>query len=64
MILNTERGASRFNSLLSMLHLENRMISKDEDLSENLLVPIDYGPINKILGGWKSKSVDYVRQYL
>ena len=63
-ILNTERGASRFNSLLSMLHLENRMISKDEDLSENLLVPIDYGPINKILGGWKSKSVDYVRQYL
>ena len=63
-ILNTERGASRFNSLLSMLHLENRMISIGEDLSENLLVPIDYAPINKILDGWKSKSVDYMRQYL
>ena len=63
-ILNSERGASRFDSLLGMLHLENRMISENEKLSESLLMPIDYEPINKILDDWKRKSIDYMKKWL
>lgn len=63
-ILNPERGSSRFVSLLSMLHLEHRMISIDGELSKSLLSPIDYSQINKILYDWKCKSIDYLQQWL
>ena len=63
-ILNPERGSSRFVSLLSMLHLEHRMISIDGELSKSLLSPIDYSQINKILDDWKYKSIDYLQQWL
>lgn len=63
-ILNPERGSSRFVSLLSMLHLEHRMIYIDGELSKSLLSPIDYSQINKILDDWKYKSIDYLQQWL
>lgn len=63
-ILNPERGSSRFVSLLSMLHLEHRMISIDGELSKSLLSPMDYSQINKILDDWKCKSIDYLQQWL
>ena len=41
-ILNVERGASRFFSLLNMFHLEDRMVVVGGELTERLLMPIDY----------------------
>ena len=63
----------KFNEFysLTIVHSRDIILVKGVDYmnitkqkSQNLLVPIDYAPINKILDGWKSKSVDYMRQYL
>lgn len=63
-ILNIERGASRFISLLSMFHLENRVVAVGEELRAELLMPIDYESVNKILDSLKEASLDYLKQYL
>lgn len=62
-ILNSERGASRFISLLSILGLENRLISTGDEVSEEHLRPIDYTEVNKILNEWKLKSINYIRKW-
>ena len=59
-ILNSERGASRFISLLCILGLENRLISTVGEVSEEHLRPIDYTEVNKILNEWKLKSINYL----
>ena len=64
MILNIERGASRFISLLSMLHLENRVVAVGEELRKELLMPVDYESVNKILDSLKETSLDYLKRYL
>lgn len=63
-ILNSERGASRFISLLSIFHLENRLISTSKELLEEHFMPIDYTLINEILIDWKKQSIDYIKRYL
>lgn len=63
-ILNSERGASRFISLLSTFHLENRLISIGGEVSEEHLKPIDYTSVNKILDGWKRQSINYIESNL
>ena len=60
-ILNKGRGASRFKSLLSMLHLEHRLIESEEDLSRpDLFTPIDYDAVYEIL----DKEKDRCRKWL
>ena len=56
-ILNSKRGSSRFISLLSVLGLENRLISTTNDLLEEHLKPIDYTEVNKILNDWRYLSI-------
>ena len=63
-ILNSERGASRFISLLSILGLENRLISTGGEVSEEHLRPIDYTEVNRILDDWKRQSINYITTYL
>ncbi len=49
-IINEKRGGSRFESLLSMLHLEGRLIRSEKDLElKDLFEPIDYDEVYKIL---------------
>lgn len=62
-ILNSERGASRFISLLSILGLKNRLISTGGEVSEEHLKPIDYTEVNKILNDWKLQSINYIRKW-
>lgn len=55
-IMNQNRGASRFKSLLKMLHLENRLIESEKDLDRpDLLSPIDYDEVYKILDKEKNR---------
>lgn len=46
-IANKERGNARFNSLLSTFHLENRLITSDDNI--NVKAPIDWVQVNQIL---------------
>ena len=59
-ILNSKRGSSRFISLLSVLGLENRLISTTNDLLEEHLKPIDYTEVNKILNDWRYLSISFM----
>lgn len=61
-IVNSERGAARFKSLLALLNLEDRLIeSYDESLiSEKLLASIDYSKVNATLNELKAESLAYL----
>ena len=63
-ILNSQRGSSRFISLLSVLGLENRLISTTNDLLEEHLKPIDYTEVNKILNDWRYLSISFMERHL
>ena len=63
-ILNSKRGSSRFISLLSVLGLENRLISTTNDLLEEHLKPIDYTEVNKILNDWRYLSISFMERNL
>ena len=63
-ILNSKRGSSRFISLLSVLGLENRLISTTNDLLEEHLKPIDYTEVNKILNDWRYLSISIMERHL
>ena len=55
---------SRLSSLLSMLHLENRICSGEDDLDKIiklLQTPIDYDFIDKILDQERTKSLECMR---
>ena len=61
-IINENRGASRFDSLLSYFGLENRIISKNSDIVWN--APIDWSAVNKIRSENKIKSIELLRSNL
>lgn len=60
-IMNKGRGASRFKSLLSMLHLENRLIESEKDLDRpGLFDPIDYDAVYEILNKEKTRCREWL----
>lgn len=61
-IVNKERGASRFESLLGQLGLTNRMVN---EISTDLIHDkINYELVNRKLMGLKYKSIDYLNKVL
>lgn len=61
---NKERGNARFDSLLKMFNLENRMISIDEINKINLAQPIDWERVNATKREWKEKSIKFLKKNL
>lgn len=57
---NHARGLDRFISLLSMLHLEDRMVFCIEDIACRELKSIDYCKVSKILEDKKKKSMEFL----
>ena len=57
---------SRFDSLLGMLGLENRILhsKKDVDKFQNLFEPIDWEKVNSILEKEKEKSLKWLKEAL
>jgi hypothetical protein len=54
---NAERGMARFESLLHMFKLENRLIHSENDLTEELLnSEIDYDAVHEILAKERKKA--------
>lgn len=60
---NKKRGLDRFNSLLSLFGLEDRLISSKGELSK-ILTPIDYQKINQRLNELREESKQYFDAFL
>lgn len=55
------RGNARFDSLLSLLHLTDRIVYSPEDLADALELPdIDYSVVNTILEQEKDRSIRWL----
>lgn len=63
---NTQRGMSRFESLLSIFGLEHRLIRdlSNYDVETLLRDKIDWGKINKTLQGEREKSIRFLKNNL
>lgn len=65
-IANEGRGKTRFASLLNMLGLSNRLIEKTENINDNLdlLKPIDYNEVYRILEVEKNRSKEWLKSQI
>lgn len=65
-IVNPERGASRFESLLGLLGLENRLLSRGEDVNQRpeLFESVDYETVNKKLSAEAERSILWMQNAL
>ncbi len=62
---NKERGLSRFNSILKMFHLENRLIDEtDLTVSFDWVEPIDWTEVNHIRNEWRKRSISLLKKGL
>ena len=62
--MNPERGSSRFVSLLSMLHLEDRLITSTGNIDKICRKEIDYKDVNRILSLKKQDSMHFLTNFL
>lgn len=62
---NEERGLSRFDSILGILGLTNRLVSQESDVTESFFRnDIDWEAVNKILNDWQEKSLSFIEESL
>lgn len=62
---NSNRGLTRFTSLLKLFNLENRFVSTTNQLDEKLLKSnIDFTSVNKILEDQRLKSFNFIKEAL
>lgn len=62
---NKVRGLARFNSLLNLFGLEDRLISNVKDITTSLLdKKIDWNVVNAIKVNEQRRSVEYLKRYL
>lgn len=61
---NKERGLARFNSLLSIFKLEERIVSTEKEALKALSTPVDWNKVNLIHEQWKEKSISFLKDNL
>lgn len=61
---NKDRGMARFNSLLSIFELENRLITNSEDALQVINEPIDWEIVNAKKKEWQEKSYNFLKKNL
>lgn len=62
---NKGRGMARFDSLLKMFGLEDRLLSKYDDIKNvDFSKPIDWGSVNRIKKDWQEKSYTFLNSNL
>ncbi len=57
---NRERGLARFNSLLSIFGLEERIVSTKEEATKAISKPINWEKVNESHRQWKEKSMSFL----
>ncbi len=62
-IVNSERGAARFESILKMLNLQNRMVYNPDEIPnrKDLFEEIDYEKVYKIIDERKEFSLNWLK---
>ena len=63
-IINKDRGAERFESLLSFLHLENRMITNESDFDFRYNEDINWQNVNNVIEKMKIESINFLKEAL
>ncbi|MDN7131508.1 polysaccharide pyruvyl transferase family protein [Halomonas sp. MC140] len=64
-IANSARGAARFQSLLSLVGLENRLISKSEEFeADKLIEPVDFSEVRSKLDTLRASSIAFLGKHL
>lgn len=61
---NKERGMARFESLLTLFELEDRLVSSTLEVNKVLQVPIDWERVNSIHKQMKEKSLSFLTKNL
>lgn len=61
---NPDRGMARFQSLLRMFGLEDRLVTPDKLATLDFDAPIDWRPVNARRGELKQKSLTFLRENL
>ena len=62
---NVERGLTRFQSLLSLFHLEKRLVTSLKDIyNMNLKETIDYSEVEKLINAERERSFSYLNKHL
>ena len=60
-ISNSDRGATRFRSLLKIFSLEDRLLTSLDEINHQLIIkPINYDLVNNLLEIERKKSVSYL----
>lgn len=63
--INSERGSARFDSLLSLFNLEDRIISIDKDFSQfDWNRVIDWSSVNHLKTLYEEKSICFLQKHL
>ena len=61
---NAARGIERFNSVLSLFDLKNRLIETVDGFNDSMLGDLPLDIINKILSQKRKESIGFLKQYL
>ena len=61
---NKERGNARFDSLLKIFNLQDRLISLDDINNIDLTLPINWEEVNSIKKEWQEKSFNFLKNNL
>ena len=61
---NSGRGMARFESILSLFNLKNRLVDAESLIQKNVTEPIDWNSVNQIREEWKNKSLKLLQDIL
>ena len=61
---NEQRGASRIESILELLNLEDRLLKNGNTLLNTVNKPIDWSNVEKNLKEWRIKSISFLENSL
>lgn len=59
-IVNKERGASRFHSLLGLFNLEDRLLTNQDQLKEIIKQPINFASVNEKMEDLRKDSLQFL----
>lgn len=57
---NKRRGMARFDTLLNIFHLQNRLIDENSDIDDLINTPIDWNHIENMINNRKNESIDFL----
>ena len=64
-VANTARGRTRFDSLLTTFGLDDRLVTRASEVSDELVhAPIDWRQVNSRIAAESSRSLHYLREHL